>query len=146
MNLVVEVCRYVIHYLFEIPKRLPMQFLGHCSYSVEILMEKEIKLSLNLKFSLMYIIGPNVYIKFTILKYLKCSVVLSNSYCYSVFCSTLFIWHSYGLVQELNKITYMQYLVQNLFFFFFESHIVVSDSLGSHGLFMEFSRPEYWSG
>ena len=27
-----------------------------------------------------------------------------------------------------------------------ESHSVVSDSLQPHGLSMEFSRPEYWSG
>ena len=27
-----------------------------------------------------------------------------------------------------------------------ESHSVMSDSLGPHGLSMEFSRPEYWSG
>ena len=27
-----------------------------------------------------------------------------------------------------------------------ESHSVVSDSLQPHGLCMEFSRPEYWSG
>ena len=27
-----------------------------------------------------------------------------------------------------------------------ESHLVMSDSLRSHGLSMEFSRPEYWSG
>ena len=27
-----------------------------------------------------------------------------------------------------------------------ESHSVVSDSLKPHGLSVEFSRPEYWSG
>ena len=27
-----------------------------------------------------------------------------------------------------------------------ESHSVVLDSLRAHGLYMEFSRPEYWSG
>ena len=27
-----------------------------------------------------------------------------------------------------------------------ESHLVVSESLRPHGLSMEFSRPEYWSG
>ena len=57
-------------------------------------MEKEIKLSFNPNFSLMYVIGPNVYIKFTILKYLKCSVVLSI---FILLFSIL--WYSFHLAQ-----------------------------------------------
>ena len=70
--------------------------------------------------------------------FLWCICVNSLSSPYSVW------WHN--VLEHVTRLCPTVIKISFPFIQWSESHSVVSDSLQPHGLSMEFSRPEYWSG